>query len=287
MTDFCAEKSVWYGTSRVVENCRVADETYRLSLKIHEPLPEIRPGQFVMLRLPNHTDPLLGRPLAIYRVETNAGVSLLEVVYIVVGRMTAKLAAVSPGTKLSLWAPLGNGFSTLAAPEKMPNHTIMVAGGIGQTPFFMLAESLLCKPQSHSQQNGGRCTLLYGAKTKARLACVDDFQRLLVDVHIATDDGSQGYHGRVTDLIADVCKPSESTQILCCGPKPMLRSAFNVAKTRQLPCYVSLETPMSCGLGICYGCVVPYRVESDMGEVWDYRRTCTDGPVFDAYRLRW
>jgi dihydroorotate dehydrogenase electron transfer subunit len=84
-------------------------------------------------------------------------------------------------------------------------------------------------------------------------------------------------------LIEKVYNPGETTQLLCCGPSPMLRSAFYTAQKLGLPCLVSLETPMSCGLGICFGCVVPYR-END---TWDYRRTCIDGPVFDAYHLRW
>ncbi len=267
---FCTEKSVWHGVGAVTENLCVAEDTYRLTLQVTEPTPPIRPGQFVMLRLPHRADPLLGRPLAIYRVENEGDGILLEVVYIVVGKMTARLAEIRPGEMLTLWAPLGNGF-----PDFKAEHTIMVAGGIGQTPFFMLADELL----------DSRRTLLYGARHQGRMACVEDFERILVDVRLATDDGSAGYHGLVTDLIEKVYEPGESTQILCCGPHPMLRAAFQVVQKLELPCSVSLETPMGCGLGICYGCVVPYRSEGD--DEWDYRRTCIDGPVFDAYRLRW
>jgi dihydroorotate dehydrogenase electron transfer subunit len=105
-----------------------------------------------------------------------------------------------------------------------------------------------------------------------------------VEPLIATQDGSLGYHGLVTDLIPQVCRRGETAQIFCCGPKAMLRSAFEAAQRLSLPCYVSLETPMSCGLGICYGCAVKYRLSADSTD-WDYRRTCTDGPVFDAARL--
>jgi dihydroorotate dehydrogenase electron transfer subunit len=218
-----------------------------------------------MLRLPNRTDPLLGRPFAIYRAEPHR----IEVVYLAVGKMTHRLTEVKPNDMLELWMPLGNGF-----PENNVQHTIIVAGGIGQTPFL-----------TYCEKRRGRVTLLYGARTADRIACMDDFRQLGIEPLIATDDGSEGYHGLVTDLIEKVYKPGESTQLFCCGPSSMLRSAFFIAKKNDLPCFVSLETPMSCGLGICFGCVVHYR-ESDQTD-WDYRRTCIDGPVFDAYKLRW
>ena len=263
---FChSPRNVWHGRGIVSCHDRLTENTWRLVLRTTEPLPTVRAGQFVMLRLPDRTDPLLGRPLAIYRAETYG----LEVIYLAVGKMTHRLTVVQPNESLELWMPLGNGF-----PENKVQHTIIVAGGIGQTPFFTF-----CK----NWQN--RVSLLYGARTASRIACMDDFRQLGIKPIIATDDGSEGYHGLVTDLIEQVYQPSESTQLLCCGPLPMLRSAFFTARKLMLPCFVSLETPMSCGLGICFGCVVPYRENENTD--WDYRRTCIDGPVFDAYKLRW
>lgn len=271
----CEERTVWHGTGKVRENVQIAEQTFRLAVEIPHcksdgtinDFPEIQAGQFVMLRLPRRSDPLLGRPLAVYRTTSTENATLLEVVYIVVGKMTARLAEVRSGDELELWAPLGRGFGF-----SKDQHAIMVAGGIGQTPFLQLAAGL-----EHR-------TLLYGARSADRLACVEDFEALGVDVRIATEDGSQGHKGFVTDLIRDVYKPGEATKIFCCGPHPMLKAAFEIAWELDLPCEVSLETPMGCGLGICFGCVVPYR--TDDGE-WDYRRTCVDGPAFDAYRLRW
>ncbi|MDR1963950.1 MAG: dihydroorotate dehydrogenase electron transfer subunit [Planctomycetaceae bacterium] len=263
------QRNIWHGSGIVETNIELAEKTFRLSLNVQEPLPVINAGQFVMLRLPGGSDPLLGRPFAVYRVSEN----ILEVVYLVVGKMTSRLAELQPGNRLDFWTPLGNGFSLSDAA-----HTIMVAGGIGQTPFFMLAENL-CQTQTES-----RCTLLYGTRTASRIVCMEDFEKLGIEIHLAAEDGSIGYHGFVTDLISKVYQPGESTRILCCGPHPMLHAAFQVARQFDLPCEVSLETSMSCGLGICYGCVVKCRCEAD---TWDYRRTCVDGPVFDAYRLCW
>ena len=272
---FChSPRNIWHGQGIVEFNDRLTggntDSTWRLALRTAEALPAVKAGQFAMLRLPNNTDPLLGRPLALYRAETHR----IEVVYLAIGKMTNRLTEVPPGAPLELWMPLGNGF-----PDNKVQHTIIVAGGIGQTPFLM-----------YCQNGQERISLLYGARTVSRIACMDDFRQLGIEPTIATDDGSEGYHGRVTDLIEKSYQPGEATQILACGPLPMLASAFSIAQKLELPCFVSLETPMSCGLGICYGCVVPYRATPYLegaDPAWDYRRTCIDGPVFDAYKLRW
>jgi len=262
---FChSPRNLWHGQGAVLRNDCLTENTWRIAVGTTEALPTVRAGQFAMLRLPNRTDPLLGRPFAIYRAESYT----LEIVYLAVGKMTHRLAEVKPNDTLELWLPLGNGF-----PENKVQHTIIVAGGIGQTPFLTFC-----------QQRQERVTLLYGARTANRIACMDDFRQLGIEPIIATDDGSEGTHGLVTDLIEEVYQSGETTQLLCCGPMPMLRSAFLTAQKRNLPCFVSLETPMSCGLGICFGCVVPYR--EDEQSDWDYRRTCIDGPVFDAYKLQ-
>ena len=263
---FChSPRNLWHGLGTVEHNGRLTEDTWRLAIRTERTLPAVRAGQFTMLRLPNRTDPLLGRPFAIYRTESH----YVEIVYLAVGKMTQRLAEVKPDEILELWMPLGNGF-----PDTKVSHTIIVAGGIGQTPFLAFC-----------QNRQERMSLLYGTRTADRIVCMDDFRQLGVEPIIATDDGSEGYHGFVTDLIEKVYQPGESTQLFCCGPSPMLHSAFLTARKFGLPCFVSLETPMSCGLGICFGCVVPYR--EDECPDWDYRRTCIDGPVFDAYKLRW
>ena len=268
---FChSPQNLWHGQGTVLYNdCLTAnaqmDSMWRLAIRTAETLPSVRAGQFAMLRLPNRTDPLLGRPFALYRAESHS----IEVVYLAVGKMTRRLTEVKPNETLELWMPLGNGF-----PKTNARHTIIVAGGIGQTPFLTFC-----------QDRQERVSLLYGARTASRITCMDDFRQLGIEPMIATDDGSEGFHGFVTDLINKVYTSGESTQLFCCGPLPMLRSSFLTAQKLGLPCFVSLETPMSCGLGICFGCVVPYRDNEQSG--WDYRRTCVEGPVFDAYKLRW
>ena len=123
-------------------------------------------------------------------------------------------------------------------------------------------------------------TLCYGARNRDYLAGLDDFAAAGVRVLTSTDDGSAGRHGLVTDLLRDVIAESpRPSHIVCCGPEPMMHAVAELAKSAQISCEVSLESPMACGIGICFSCVAKVR---DASGGWDYRRTCVEGPVFDA-----
>ena len=270
----------------IAENVKLAEKTYRVRFKCPEIAREVLPGQFVMIRLAGSHDPLFGRPLAVYDVVGDS----IDVVYLVVGKMTQRLATLGPGTPIEAWGPLGNGFPT--APVK---HLVMVAGGIGQTPFLTMAAEYLGLRQfgqpARECPKAERVTLCYGARSKDFLAGTDDFRKLGVDLRIATDDGSEGHAGLVTELIEPAIKDfdagptfadGDETRIVTCGPEPMLRAVVEVAKRLELPCQVSLETPMACGMGICFSCVT--KVLDADGD-WDYRRTCVDGPVFDGHKV--
>ncbi|MGL4593478.1 MAG: dihydroorotate dehydrogenase electron transfer subunit [Thermoguttaceae bacterium] len=281
---FCNNFStnIWHGIAHITTNSQIAEKTYRLQIRVEKKLPAIYPGAFVMLRLPNQSDPLLGRPLAVYQATQTEKETVLDIIYLQVGKMTSRLARLGANAEIELWGPLGKGFK----PEHHDtNHLIMVAGGIGYTPFLMLAAEKMAQNNETTQQT--HCTLLYGTSHAKRIPPLDDFERMNVEIHLSTDDGSAGHHGFVTDLIQDQYERDAHEKppiILACGPKPMLKAAFRNAEILGLPCFVSLETPMSCGLGICFGCVVPVLIDDG---IWDYQRTCVDGPVFDAYRLKW
>ncbi len=227
------------------------------------------------------------RPLALYdtRLGADGKPEVIDLVYLVVGRMTRRLAAWRPGQTLEVWGPLGNGF-----PTQDCRQLIMVAGGIGQTPFLALAREHL-----HGQAYGepprqaprvDRVVLCYGVRTAAYLAGVEDFRQAGVEVRISTDDGSAGQAGLVTDLLQQLLQEQAipSRRIVCCGPEPMMAAVADLARRHAVPTQVSLETPMACGIGICFSCVAP--VLDATGES-DYRRTCVDGPVFDAERIDW
>jgi dihydroorotate dehydrogenase electron transfer subunit len=269
----------------VVENIKLARDTFRVRLDCPEIARGIVPGQFVMLRLAASDDPLLARPLALYDVVPGAdGRPLgIDVVYLVVGKLTRRLAELRPGAKLTLWGPLGNGF----APEPA-EHLLMVAGGIGQTPFVALAAEALGSRQygdpPRALQRAGRVTLCYGARSKEYLAGVDDFRRLGVDVRLSTDDGSAGHQVLVTALVEQALTESPQAQVVCCGPERMMEAVAHLCRERKVRCRVSLETPMACGIGICFSCVTKVR---DASGDWDYKRTCVEGPIFDAADIQW
>jgi dihydroorotate dehydrogenase electron transfer subunit len=273
--------NAWYGPVTVHQNVQLARDTYRVRFGCPEIARRIVPGQFVMLRLANCNDPLLGRPLALYDVAADAAgrPHSIDVVYLVVGKMTRLLAEFQAGGRLEVWGPLGNGFPPTAA-----EHLVMVAGGIGQTPFLSLAREHLglhvYGDPPRRLPRAKRVTLCYGARSREYLAGVDDFQRAGVEVQLSTDDGSQGHRGFVTDLIRPVVERSAwPCRIVCCGPEAMMEATTKIAQQLAVPCEVSLESPMACGIGICFSCVKKIR---DAAGGWDYRRTCVEGPVFNG-----
>ena len=268
----------------ITENVQLARDTYRVRFECPELAEHIVPGQFIMLRVADRDDPILGRAFALYdTVLDGAGKPYaVDVVYLVIGRMTGLLAQSKLGTELDIWGPLGNGFS--AEPVE---HLVMVAGGIGQTPMLALGQEFAGKRNyGRSVTNADKVTLCYGVRTKDLLAGAEDFRAGGIDLRVSSDDGSIGHHGLVTELLHQVLDETAGTKtrIACCGPEPMMEAVAKIAIERSVPCEVSLETPMACGIGICFSCVV--KVNQPDGQ-WDYKRTCVEGPVFDAAKIVW
>ena len=268
----------------VAENEALAQDTYRIRFECPELAGRIVPGQFLMLRVAEREDPLLGRAFALYDtvLDGSGRPVAIDVVFLVVGKMTSLMAESRPGTNLEVWGPLGNGFS--AEPVE---HLVMVAGGIGQTPMLALGQEFTGKRDyGRGVPPAQQATLCYGVRTKELLAGAEDFRAGGIDLRIASDDGSVGHHGLVTEVLEQVLDESDhrSLRIACCGPEPMMEAVAKVAKARKVACEVSLETPMACGIGICFSCVV--KVEQPDGQ-WDYKRTCVEGPVFAAEKIVW
>jgi dihydroorotate dehydrogenase electron transfer subunit len=266
-------------SARTVENVPLADRTFRIRLHCPDVAAAIRPGQFVMLRLPSRDDPLLGRPFALYDTVLDARRASvgLDIVYLVVGKMTTLLAEVQPGEPIEVWGPLGNGFPDFGDAEQV----VCVAGGIGQTSFLAYAHELLGGRGygGHPpRQRAKRVSLYYGVRTATLAAGVEDFREAGCDVRLASDDGSLGYKGFVTKLLARDRPPGP---FVACGPEPMLHALAKLTAGWGATCFVSLETPMACGFGACFSCVT--KVKTATG--WDYKRVCVEGPVFDAAEL--
>lgn len=282
----------------VLENVPIARDTYRLRLSAPILARAIRPGQFVMIRPgpEGADDPLLGRPFALYDVVADAAGQPvgIDVVYLVVGRGTAALAQRQPGDRLSVWGPLGNGFGPPPA-----GPVVFVAGGIGQTPFLALGRWWLGKmryghdprdleltpPGSAIGKFSSSATLLYGVRSAALLAGIDDFRQAGIEVEVATDDGSAGHHGFVTDLLARRLDHGERpSRLVGCGPPPMLAALARLVEHYQIACDVSLENHMACGFGACFSCVAPIRQADG---TTDLRRVCVEGPIFAAETVDW
>ncbi len=268
----------------IVSNDLIAKQTRCLRVRVPEMARRVTPGQFFMVRNPNGNDPLIGRAFALYDVALGSGE--LELVYIVKGKLTSSVAQLKAGDPIALWGPLGNGF-----PATPVQHLIMVAGGIGQTPFLALAKEALGQQQfgdSQSRLTGytQRVSLCYGVRSAEYLAGVESFREVGVEVHLATEDGSIGPAERVDKLlerILDDGAPNQSRRIVCCGPEPMMEAIAKIAHAQGIACQVSLETPMACGIGICFTCVAKVGSTDD----WDYKRTCVEGPVFESTDILW
>ncbi len=265
----------------VLANFSLARNTYLIRLQCPELAAAIRPGQFVMVRLPQSSDPLLGRPFALYdTVLDTHGIPIgIDVVYLVVGKVTGLLAQLQAGDVVNVWGPLGNGFPEPEGGE----HVALVAGGIGQTPFLAHIRELLGTRgyAGHpAKRQVKKVSLYYGVRSADLAAGVEDFKSAGATVHLASNDGSLGHHGFVTDLLAQHHAPEH---LFGCGPEPMLHALATQAAQRDIPCHLSLETPMACGVGICFSCVTPVKTTDG----WDYKRVCVEGPVFDAKCLKW
>jgi dihydroorotate dehydrogenase electron transfer subunit len=284
--DYYADRAVQCRV-KIIENVPLAHGTYRVRFECPEIARRIVPGQFIMLRLADMNDPLLARPLALYDIVHDAAGApvALDIVYLTLGKMTRRLAGLVSESEVDVWGPLGNGF-----PTEPTEHLLMVAGGIGQTPFLALGQEYLGLRQygdpPRAAPRARHVTLCYGVRNSSLVAGLPDFRAAGFDVRLSSDDGSIGHHGLVTDLLGQVLDETRGNDrlVVCCGPEPMMEAVADLCALNETRCLVSLETPMACGIGLCFSCVAKVR-QADGS--WDWKRTCVEGPVFDANQIVW
>ena len=248
-----------------------------MRIELPEASPEIRPGRFFMLRRPEVPVPAIPRPFSVYRQFADGS---LEFLIKVIGAGTRSLSEAREGSELIAVGPLGNGFDPFDA-EGDP--WVMLAGGIGSAPFYGGIEQALASgvPPEH-------LTMIYGAATESMLYDLDQFEALGARVLASTDDGSRGFHGNVLELLEsewEAGRIPERVRIATCGPEPMMNAVVNAADRRGLESWVSLETLMGCGVGICNGCAVRTRPDGACGD-WPVRKCCVDGPVFPSAAIQ-
>ena len=265
--------------ARVVSATPCGADAFLLQVEPTTPVAPVRASRFFMLR-PEHEDgrstaPIIPRPYSLYHQSGDR----LEFLVQRLGRGSQALVELEVGATLRLTGPLGNGWPAL---EGGGDPWVMLAGGVGSAPFLLAIEQALggfggvtpCRPDE--------LFYLFGARTSERLYDIDRFRSLGVRVEAATQDGSEGFRGHTLELLEHLQRTGEvpeRVRLLACGPEPMLEAVEHLALERGLETWLSLETYMGCGVGICNGCPVPTRSGGPLGS-WPNAKCCVEGPVF-------
>ena len=260
----------------VTSNARVAEDFYLARLTAPAIARQVAPGQFVEVQVAPAFTPYLRLPLSVGQRDVEAGT--VDLLYEAVGPKTAALSRLQSGTEVACLGPLGHGFR-----EPGPGAAaVLVGGGIGVPPLLFLGDYL--------RRAGCRVILLIGARGAGKHLPPELLQPAADELLLATDDGSKGHHGLVTELLPGTAERARDCVVYCCGPHGMMAAVAASCLELRLPCQVSLEEYMACGIGVCVGCVVE-RVKPSGGDDTSpytrYSRICLDGPVYDAESVRW
>jgi dihydroorotate dehydrogenase electron transfer subunit len=252
--------------ARIVANEQLTERLWLVTVEVGEMAAAVQPGQFVHMLIPGMEGHVLRRPFSVFYVDAQAGT--LTILYQAVGFGSQHLTTVQPGALASIMGPIGHGWN---APEGTKN-ALLVAGGVGGAPLFMHAQELV--------EAGVNVEVVLGAQTAEALVCEPRYTQLLgQEPHLATDDGTRGHAGFVTTVVERLVAEKQFDYVAICGPEPMMRIVSGIALEAGLPTFVSLEKRMACGIGACLSCIV---------ETVDGRkRSCVDGPVFDASKVVW
>ena len=240
----------------VISNTEIADKHFKMVFKAPKIVSNVKPGQFVTVKVNDTYEPLLRKPFGIYEIEETH----FSIVYRVIGKGTELLSKVSVGEFLDVFGPLGNGVEIGNA-----KSTAIVAGGVGLAAVGVIADRL-----------AGNFDLYFGVKNKTEIFDNKKWQGLASDFYLSSDDGSVGEKGFITSVFEK--KASEYERVFCCGPKVMMKKVYE-SLGEDTESYFLMEEYMACGIGICMGCVC----ETKKG----YQRGCKEGPVFRGEDIKW
>lgn len=253
-------------TYPIVTMEQLTADAWSMVVACEEVAKTAKAGQFVHL-LPGDLF-TLRRPISICEIDRRAGT--IRLVFEIRGNGTRALAQLQAGDTVNMLAPLGGRGFTLKNPQE---KVLIVGGGIGTPPLLSLA-----------QHYGENATVILGFRTVGAAVLLEDFKKTGAQVILCTDDGSAGLHGLVTEPLSDYAKQGQTPMIYACGPTPMLQGCAKIAYQQHIPCEVSLEERMACGVGACLVCAVKTRTNS--GEE-RYLHVCKDGPVFPSEEVCW
>ena len=249
----------------IVEAAKLNEYAYSFTLEVGDMVKKegLMAGQFLHIACGEGL--LLRRPISVCMVQEDQPHDTARIVFEVRGEGTQWLAQRQAGDKLNVLGPLGNGFS-IAADDRL----LLVGGGIGVPPLL-----------GQAAFTAKKATAVLGFRSADRAMLVEDYRDYCEEVYLCSDDGSLGRHGFVDAQLKDILEKDKNfTAVLACGPKPMLKNVAKVAAEYGVPCQVSLEERMACGVGACLGCAVQ-MADGTMKHV------CKDGPVFDAKEVDW
>lgn len=239
---------------KIIENRKLCSDVFEMKLECPEIVREAIPGQFLHIKVNKAVEPLLRRPISISRIHRET--ESISLVYQCIGKGTIEMSSLKPGEYIDVMGPLGNGFNLFHE-----RKCAVIGGGIGIAPLLELACSLK------------DCDAYLGFRHDTFM--VNEFASVCKETCIATEDGSVGSKGYVTDMIKDITKYDV---IYACGPKAMLKRVKELCADKSVKCFVSIEERMGCGVGACLVCAC--RIKE--GDTWHYKKVCTDGPVFAA-----
>lgn len=252
-------------TAKVISNRKIANDIYQLDLKLNC-LVLFKAGQFIQIHIEGKSGMFLPRPFSIYVIKEN----IVSIIYKVVGSATNEIARLREDDRVKIWGPLGNSFTI-----KDNKKRCLIAGGIGIVPILALMEEI------KKAKLQGENDIFIGAKNRDEIIGVNELKVNANNVFIATDDGSLGYKGFITDkVLKEICNYDI---LYVCGPRPMEEIIAVASLKMNIPCEISMEEYMACGLGICVGCVAPVKQKDG----FVYKRLCKDGPIMEANMIDW
>lgn len=248
--------------AEIAENVTLAENVKKLTVYSPELCRQATPGQFVHIRVSALRDPLLRRPLSIAGVDARQGT--VTFIYRIVGVGTQLLSRVTAGAVIDCMGPLGHGFKMECS------RPLLVGGGMGIAPLVFLAQRLCPRPME----------IIIGGRSRDEMFWTDILGTLCDNLHVTTDDGTLGQQGVSVDLLPGLLQRNSYDMIYACGPRPMLGKTARLAAETGIPCQVSLEEHMACGVGACLSCTCASRHGGR-------KKICSDGPVFWSGEVVW
>lgn len=253
--------------AEIVKIEKLKEDIYKFSVKAEEIVKNSKPGHFIEIRVVDSIEPLLRRPISIYNLDKENGI--LEFIFQIKGKGTTLLAERKVGEKLDILGPLGYGTFKVKDYE----NVAIIGGGIGTFPLYELAKQL-------KQDTTSKVNIYLGFRSKDYVVLEEEFKKVSDNLVITTDDGTYGIQGFAINELKKHVEEGKIDKIFACGPLPMLKAVQALSIEKNIPCEISLEEKMACGLGVCLGCAVKTaRSPKDAPEYW---HVCKAGPVFNA-----